>query len=177
MAITFGIEFVIAESHPDANPWGILKGMFVPTVPGNSAAVEQAVGIIGAVIMPHNIYLHSVLVKFGKVDRSRKIKKRDANFYFAMESAIALFVPFVINVFVVSVFAEEFYARHGGNATEILDKCPVLCNASDQNQELCYDLEHGIPNPDLNITLDVDCFKDGCFLAVSPTWLHSTSGL
>jgi len=65
MAVTFGIEFVIAESHPEANPWGILKGMFVPSVPGDSAAAaEQAVGIIGAVIMPHNIYLHSALVKY-----------------------------------------------------------------------------------------------------------------
>ena len=158
MAITFGIEFVIAESHPHANPWGILQGMFVPYVPGNSAAVEQAVGIIGAVIMPHNIYLHSALVKSRDVDRSKKINKRDANLYFTIESGIALFVSFIINVFVVSVFAEAFHARHGGNANEILEKCPVLCDASEENKRYC---DNGTDN---TTTLDVDLFQGGLFL-------------
>lgn len=161
MAITFGIEFVLAESHPDANPWGILQGMFVPSVPGNSAAVEQAVGIIGAVIMPHNIYLHSALVKSREVDRSKKINKRDANLYFTIESAIALFVSFIINVFVVSVFAEAFYARHGGDAEEILKKCPVLHNATAENKRLWSKIER---NETLNATLDVDLFQGGLFL-------------
>ena len=75
MAITFGIEFVIALNDPSSNPWEILKGMFVPSIPGDSDAVEQAVGIIGAVIMPHNVYLHSALVKSRKVDRSKNINK------------------------------------------------------------------------------------------------------
>ena len=42
----------------------LLKGMFVPYCEGCGAAqLQQAVGIVGAVIMPHNIYLHSALVK------------------------------------------------------------------------------------------------------------------
>ena len=75
MAITFGIKFVIALNDPSSNPWEILKGMFVPSIPGDSDAVEQAVGIIGAVIMPHNVYLHSALVKSRKVDCSKNINK------------------------------------------------------------------------------------------------------
>ena len=161
MAVTFGIEFVIAESHPNANPWGILRGMFVPSVPGNSAAVEQAVGIIGAVIMPHNIYLHSALVKSRDIDRSKKINKRDANLYFTIESGIALFVSFIINVFVVSVFAEAFYGRHGGDAEEILHNCPVLRNATAENKRLWSEVEN---NKTLNATLDVDLFQGGLFL-------------
>jgi len=164
MAVTFGIEFVIAESHPNANPWGILQGMFVPSIPGNSAAVEQAVGIIGAVIMPHNIYLHSALVKSREVDRSKKINKRDANLYFTIESAIALFVSFIINVFVVSVFAEAFYARHGGNAQKILTDCPELRNATDDNERLWREIESLPENGTLNETLDVDLFQSGLFL-------------
>ena len=61
--------------------------MAVLSVPGNSDAVEQAVGIIGAVIMPHNVYFH---VKFCKVDRLKNINTSDANLYFTIESAIAL---------------------------------------------------------------------------------------
>lgn len=42
----------------------VLKGMFFPYCDNcNDEALLQAVGIIGAVIMPHNIYLHSALVK------------------------------------------------------------------------------------------------------------------
>lgn len=42
----------------------VLKGMFLPYCEGcGTPQLEQAVGIVGAVIMPHNIYLHSALVK------------------------------------------------------------------------------------------------------------------
>lgn len=42
----------------------LLKGMFLPYCAGcGPVQLEQAVGIVGAVIMPHNIYLHSALVK------------------------------------------------------------------------------------------------------------------
>ena len=46
------------------NQGQVLKGMFMPFCQGcRSPELLQAVGIIGAVIMPHNIYLHSALVK------------------------------------------------------------------------------------------------------------------
>ena len=157
MAVTFGIEFVLANPSPSE----ILRGMFVPSIPGNSAAVEQAVGIIGAVIMPHNIYLHSALVKSREMDRSKKINKRDANLYFTIESAIALFVSFIINVFVVSVFAEAFYSRHGGDAERILWNCSVLRNATEENKRIWSRIENGEM---VNATLDVDLFQGGLFL-------------
>lgn len=62
--------------------------------------------------MPHNLYLHSALVRSRKVDRSRPSKVRDANVYFAIESAIALFISFIINGFIVSVFASAFHAQY-----------------------------------------------------------------
>lgn len=44
----------------------VLKGMFIPYCKDcGPVQLEQAVGIVGAVIMPHNIYLHSALVKVG----------------------------------------------------------------------------------------------------------------
>ena len=65
-------------------------------------------GIIGAVVMPHNIYLHSALVKSRDVNRQKASDVKEANKYFFIESAIALLISFIINVFVVSVFAERF---------------------------------------------------------------------
>lgn len=46
-----------------------------------------------------------------EVDRSSKKEIKEANKYFFVESTIALFVSFLINVFVVAVFAEAFYQR------------------------------------------------------------------
>lgn len=62
MAVTFGYEYGVVQ--PDQVE--VLKGLFIPGCKDcNSAAVLQAVGIVGAVIMPHNLYLHSALVKVG----------------------------------------------------------------------------------------------------------------
>ena len=42
----------------------VLKGLFIPYCEGcGSKQLLQAVGVIGAIIMPHNLYLHSALVK------------------------------------------------------------------------------------------------------------------
>lgn len=65
----------------------------------------------GAVIMPHNLYLHSALVKSRQVDRKEPKKIKEANMYFFIEAAIALFVSFIINVFVVAVFAHGLYKQ------------------------------------------------------------------
>ena len=131
---------------------------------GKEATIEQAVGIVGAVIMPHNIYLHSALVRSRQVDRSKKGKIREANFYFFIESAIALFVSFIINMFVVVVFAQAF---HMFSTQEIVDDiignhtdnqfCREFLNSSDQVEEIFYD--HA------NISdFDVDLYKGGLYL-------------
>lgn len=58
----FSSQYVMVR--PDQGE--LLKGMFLPYCENcDSAQMEQAVGIVGAVIMPHNIYLHSALVKVG----------------------------------------------------------------------------------------------------------------
>lgn len=59
--------------------------------------------------MPHNLYLHSALVKSRDIDRTKKQQVRDANMYYFIEASIALLVSFVINVFVVSVFAHGLF--------------------------------------------------------------------
>lgn len=59
MAITFGVQYII--SKPDQIK--LLEGLIIPNVSHHS--IVQAVGIVGAVIMPHNIFLHSALVQVG----------------------------------------------------------------------------------------------------------------
>ncbi|MBW01376.1 Natural resistance-associated macrophage protein 2, partial [Eschrichtius robustus] len=124
--------------------------MFLPSCSGcHTSQIEQAVGIVGAVIMPHNMYLHSALVKSRQVDRANKEEVREANKYFFIESCIALFVSFIINVFVVSVFAEAFFEKTNKQVVE------VCRNISSPHTHLF---------PDDNSTLTVDIYKGGVVL-------------
>ncbi|XP_071723636.1 metal transporter Nramp7.2-like isoform X2 [Rutidosis leptorrhynchoides] len=79
----------------------VLKGMFIPRLSGNSATGD-AIALLGALVMPHNLFLHSALVLSRKVPRSVR-GVNDACRFFLIESGFALFVAFLINVAVVSV--------------------------------------------------------------------------
>uniref|UniRef100_A0A7N9AYJ4 Natural resistance-associated macrophage protein 2-like n=1 Tax=Mastacembelus armatus TaxID=205130 RepID=A0A7N9AYJ4_9TELE len=146
MTITFGYEYMTVR--PDQGQ--LLMGMFVPFCKDcGPVQLGQAVGIVGAVIMPHNIYLHSALVKSREVDRSNKKEVKEANKYFFIESTIALFVSFLINVFVVAVFAEAFYKRTN---IEVYN----VCNQTGSPHSSLFPLN--------NETLQVDIYKGGVVL-------------
>jgi len=100
MAVTFGINYGV--DLPDQA--GVARGTVVPWL-GNSEALLQAVAAVGAIIMPHNLYLHSALVTKQKVDRKSAPAVREANFYTALESFISIAISFLINLLVISVFA------------------------------------------------------------------------
>ncbi|CAG8486643.1 599_t:CDS:2 [Paraglomus brasilianum] len=119
MAVCFWIEMF--QSEPDVGE--ILEGIIIPRVP--SAAVVQAVALIGAVIMPHNLYLHSALVMTRRTERTSEAKIKEANFYFSIESGIALGVSYLINLALVVVFGMVFYTSTSGNAL------PGLADAAD----------------------------------------------
>jgi len=149
MAVTFGYEYVIAA--PDQA--SVMEGMVIPWCHNcPKGALLQAVGIIGAVIMPHNIYLHSALVKSRDIDRSKTSEIKEANRYYFIEASIALFVSFIINLFVVSLFASGLYGKseleiHNLclNSTDIpLDYANVFTNSTD--------------------SLSVDIYKGGVWL-------------
>ncbi|OWK17008.1 hypothetical protein Celaphus_00011492 [Cervus elaphus hippelaphus] len=128
----------------------VLQGMFLPSCSGcRTPQIIQAVAIMGAVITPHNIYLHSALVKSRQVDRANKQEVQEANKYFFIDSCIALFVSLIINVFVISVFAEAFFEKTNQQVVA------VCKNSSSAHTHLF---------PDDNSTLTVDIYKGGVVL-------------
>ncbi|KAJ1673288.1 hypothetical protein EV182_005528, partial [Spiromyces aspiralis] len=94
-------------SHPRYRE--IAEGLLIPRLP--SKAMVQAVGMIGAVIMPHNLFLHSALVQSRRIPRGNESQQliREANFYYALESAGALLISFIINASIVTVFANTYH--------------------------------------------------------------------
>lgn len=85
---------------------GIFSG-FVPLCP--DYAIMQMVGTAGAVIMPHNFFLHSGLVLYRGVNRRDREHIRQANRYFLVDTIVALIISFLINLFVVTSFGYGFF--------------------------------------------------------------------
>ncbi|KAL7616074.1 hypothetical protein Lser_V15G00898 [Lactuca serriola] len=104
---TMGLSF--AWMFADAQPSGkeLLIGLLVPKL--SSRTIRQAVGVVGCVIMPHNVFLHSALVQSRKIDPKKKGRVQEAINYYTIESSAALLVSFMINLFVTTVFAKGFY--------------------------------------------------------------------
>ncbi|KAJ0507357.1 putative NRAMP family protein [Helianthus annuus] len=103
MAVSFAWMF--GETKPNAKE--LLVGLVVPKL--NSRTIQQAVGVVGCIIMPHNVFLHSALVQSREVDPRKTGRVREALRYYSIESTIALAVSFVINLFVTTVFAKAFF--------------------------------------------------------------------
>lgn len=103
MALAFAWMF--GETKPNGKE--LLVGILVPKL--SSTTIKQAVAVVGCIIMPHNVFLHSALVQSRDVDPSKKGRVREALRYYSIESTLALLVSFIINLFVTTVFAKAFY--------------------------------------------------------------------
>jgi NRAMP (natural resistance-associated macrophage protein)-like metal ion transporter len=127
---TMSICFFINWGSTQADAAQFFEGWVVPTVP--SYGLTQAVGTIGAVIMPHNLYLHSGLVLSRKVKRQSPHKVYDAIWYARIESAGALLFAFFINAAVVATNSATFFSESCTNLTGGPYACmdPVAFNRS-----------------------------------------------
>ncbi|WOH10152.1 hypothetical protein DCAR_0729614 [Daucus carota subsp. sativus] len=110
MAVSFAWMF--GETKPDGSELAL--GVIVPKL--SSRTIQQAVGVVGCIIMPHNVFLHSALVQSREVDHRKIGRVQEALNYFSIESAVALTISFMINLFVTTVFAKAFYGTDIANS-------------------------------------------------------------
>ncbi|CAN6356734.1 unnamed protein product [Urochloa humidicola] len=111
---TMAISFAWMFTDTKPNMKDLLVGILVPKL--SSRTIRQAVGVVGCVIMPHNVFLYSALVQSRKIDQNKEYQVREALRYYSIESTIALAVSFMINLFVTTVFAKGFYgSKVAGN--------------------------------------------------------------
>lgn len=101
----------------------VVKG-FVPSLP-DSDALYIAIGIIGATVMPHNLYLHSALVQTRKIGTLQTDIKRAIKFNF-IDSAIALNLAFFVNAAILILAATAFYQNGLFEIAEIQDAHRLL---------------------------------------------------
>ncbi len=119
IGISFLIEMLIA--HPAAGE--VLKG-FIPSMP-NSDALYIALGIIGATVMPHNLYLHSSLVQTRKFEGSAQSIRETIKFNL-IDSVFALNLAFLVNAAILILAAATFYKAGLYEVAEIQDAYKLL---------------------------------------------------
>jgi manganese transport protein len=95
--------------------WGAAAAGLSPSLPEGSLYI--ILGIIGATVMPHNLYLHSSLVQTRRVSRTADSKSQACRFNL-LDSFIALNGAFFVNAAILILSAAVFY-RHGIVVTEI----------------------------------------------------------
>lgn len=113
-----GISFIFEMIFAQPELPKVVTGL-IPSLP-NEAALYIAIGIIGATVMPHNLYLHSSLVQTRKFDRS-KTGIRQALKYNFIDSAIALNLAFFVNAAILILAAATFYKNGMYEVAEIQD--------------------------------------------------------
>lgn len=112
MAITFGYMFFSTGVDYGA----VAKGLFVPRLDSNT--IQLAVGAVGALITPHNLYLHSALVlKHSKALQSTSMQQSMR--YIRIEAALALLTALGINIFIIGVFAHSFSTESGSSIVDV----------------------------------------------------------
>lgn len=122
IALCFGIDLFLAK--PDMG--GVLTG-FVPSaeILQNPAMLYIAIGIIGATVMPHNLYLHSSIVQTRQIEQTTQ-GKREAIRYSTMDSTIALTLALFINAAILIVSAAVFHSAGMTQVAEIADAYHLL---------------------------------------------------
>ncbi|CAL5350330.1 unnamed protein product [Camellia sinensis] len=115
MALSFAWMF--GETVP--NGVELLLGLLIPKL--SSKTIQQAVGVVGCIIMPHNIFLHSALVQSREIDRRKTGRVQEALNYYSTESTVALTISFMINLFVTAVFAKAFYGTDIANSIGLVN--------------------------------------------------------
>lgn len=118
LVMIIGISFIFEMIFAQPEMGKVIYGL-IPSMP-NETALYIAIGIIGATVMPHNLYLHSSLVQTRKFDRSTAGIKQAIKYNF-IDSTIALNLAFFVNAAILILAAATFYRNGMFEVAEIQD--------------------------------------------------------
>ncbi|WP_213651502.1 Nramp family divalent metal transporter [Paenibacillus sp. J23TS9] len=120
--LCFGVELFL--SQPDMA--GVMGG-FVPTtdIVTNPEMLYIALAMLGATVMPHNLYLHSSIVQTRKIDQSVAGKKSAIRFA-TIDSTVALTIALFVNAAILILAASAFYSTGHTEVAEIQDAYHLL---------------------------------------------------
>jgi manganese transport protein len=122
VGLCFLFELIVSRPELD----GVFRG-FVPNpmILRDPEMLYIAIGILGATVMPHNLYLHSSIVQTRKYDLSQEGKREAVRFAF-VDSTIALSFALFINAAILIVAAATFHRSGNTQVAEIQDAYQLL---------------------------------------------------
>jgi manganese transport protein len=118
LVLVIGVSFIFEMFFAQPVLGDVIYGL-IPSMP-NETALYIAIGIIGATVMPHNLYLHSSLVQTRKFDRTTAGIKQALKYNF-IDSTIALNLAFFVNAAILILAAATFYKAGMYEVAEIQD--------------------------------------------------------
>jgi manganese transport protein len=131
-SLVAGLIFIIAgcfayELLVSQPPFAAILGGLVPMpqVVVNPGALYIAIGILGATVMPHNLYLHSSIVQTRNFERNNAGKKMAIKFA-TIDSTVALLFAFFINAAILIMSAAAFYGTANAGVADIGDAYKLL---------------------------------------------------
>jgi manganese transport protein len=116
---SFLAEMIIAKPDLASAAKGLVPSALSP------GALYIAVGMIGATVMPHNLYLHSALVQTRKIERTSAGIKKSLLYNF-IDSAVALNAAFFVNAAILILAATAFYQTGNQSVAKIEDAHALL---------------------------------------------------
>lgn len=117
--VCFAINVYLAQPE-----WGsVTRGLFTPILPNTGDALVIALGILGATVMPHNLYLHSSIVQTRANERTPS-GLREAIRYNTLDTVIALGSAFFVNAAIMILAAAVFH--RAGTLVDDFDKAPEI---------------------------------------------------
>ncbi len=119
VAISFLIEIIMAQPN-----MGEIGHGFIPTALTDEA-LYIGIGIIGATVMPHNLYLHSALVQTRKIERTDAGIKQALK-YNRIDTTIALNLAFFVNAAILVLAATVFFKTGNSEVAEIKEAHRLL---------------------------------------------------
>lgn len=118
----FGFEII--RSNPEVLP--VLKGLIpAKEIVLNPSMLYIAIGILGATVMPHNLYLHSSIVQTRNYPRTNEGKKMAIK-YATIDSTASLLIAFFINAAILIVAAAVFHTTGNQDVADIFDAHKLL---------------------------------------------------
>ena len=124
LTILICFTFEIVQSKPQLFP--ILHGLLPdPQIVTNPSMLYLAIGILGATVMPHNLYLHSSIVQTRAYPRTNEGKKMAIKFA-TIDSTLSLFIAFFINAAILIVAAATFHTSGNTHIADIFDAHQLL---------------------------------------------------
>ncbi|MFD2570658.1 Nramp family divalent metal transporter [Spirosoma soli] len=120
--VCFGYELLVSKPAVSDILGGLIPSQEIVTNPG---MLYIAIGILGATVMPHNLYLHSSIVQTRNFSRDDAGRQKAIKFA-TIDSTVSLFLAFFINAAILILAAAAFHFSGNQNVADITDAHRLL---------------------------------------------------